>query len=243
MGINKTVGFVIRSLDYRESDRIVTIFSRDFGKFSGIAKGSRKTDSRFGSSLDLLNLDEFVFYESETLKFLSEADTLNFFPELKRSYAKVERAFQAAKLLDRATEENHREPELFFLFNAYLGALERAADQLRSIDLSFKLRLLKGVGLGPRLDRCAVCGQALEDEVRFSVERGGLLGQTCYRGEGVAVEPGVWRSLSQLAELPIDRAERISLGEARSTCETLIDRFIAYHIGWKGGSRADAQKR
>lgn len=233
MAIKKTHAFVIRSIDFGESDKIVTVFSKEFGKFSLIAKAARKTDSRFGSSLDLLTLNELIFYQGENLKFLSQTDQLNSFSPLKADYDKLEISLRMARTLNRLTEEEQPEPRIFWLFQHILENLEKSSKNYTNFEFRFLLNLLEILGVSPQLAKCVGCEKNLgsEDQIWFSPSSGGVICENCKANGAIAIERKIQLSLAKITELPIDKLDRMILSNrSLAISKKLIQRFMAYHL-------------
>lgn len=222
---------MIRSIDYGESDRIVTVLSSEAGKISLIAKGARKTESRFGAALELLTLSEFIYYDREGLKTLSQADIIEPYSELKGDYERLSCALRCARWVHRLLEDDHTEERVFTLFRRLLEALSSEDGTLALYEVAFKLKLLTGLGLAPTLDRCTACGRTPKQSW-FSMEKGGLLCERCH-GEGreQPIDRGTARGLYMAQRLPFHKLKRLRLtAEAAALGERLIDAFTAHHL-------------
>jgi DNA repair protein RecO (recombination protein O) len=83
----RTEGIVLKSIKLNEADKIITIFSNDYGKIRGIAKGVRKTKSKFGSSLENLSIVKLLIYKGKNLNIISQTDIVNsFFSKCKNLF-------------------------------------------------------------------------------------------------------------------------------------------------------------
>lgn len=230
--IKKATGFVLKSLNFGESDRIVTILSREAGKLSLIAKGARKLESRFGAALELLNLSEFIYYDREGLKTLSQADIIEPYRKLKGDYERLSCALHCARWMNRLLEDDHKEEQVFMLFGQLLDALTHTHDTNVHYELAFKLKLLAELGLAPTLDRCTVCGKTSKRSW-FSSEKGGVLCRRCSDSthHKRPIDPGTLRGLSMMLRLPFEKLKRLKLSAEMATlAERLIDEFTAHHL-------------
>lgn len=233
--IKKTAGFIIRSINYGDTSRIISVLSQDEGKVSFMAKGARKIESKFGSALELLTLTEFVYYQKEGLKLLSQASTLNPYSKLKSDYDRLEVALRTARWLQRLLEEDHGEPSVFLIYKDFLEMLcsKLEVEHFALYELSFKLKVLASMGLAPTLDRCALCNKAPERSW-FSLEKGGLLCQNCRSGGEAHERPlhlGIAKGLNMLLRLPFEKLTRIKLSQDVTAIGTkLIDEFTSHHL-------------
>jgi DNA repair protein RecO (recombination protein O) len=228
--IRKTIGFILRSIDVRESDSVLTVLTRDYGKISLIAKGARKTESKFTSALDALTLSELVFYEGEDLKLLKEASIVRDFRAVKRGYHRLEVALEAARLAHLLIEEEDPDLPVFVLFGEALAGLGEM-DQHALWALAFKLKLLRVLGIAPRLGRCAGCGKALAPELWFSPAGGGLVCPVCHRAGDTRVEAKLAQELKMILGMPWEKLDRLVVSDENiKLASRLLDELIGYHL-------------
>lgn len=216
MATRKTQAITLRLTDYRESSQILSVFSRDFGRMSLIAKGSKRERSRTHGSIDLFQLVEMVFIEKPAahLAILTESRLLEDFPGLRSQLARGYAAFFISELLLGLTEESDPDPLLFELTVTALGMLSQTG-RTNVVLHAFEVHLLERIGLFPRLDGCAWCGAAFRPgkEVAFAATAGGIV---CPKCEGAVAErtyvsPGALAMLRKLGASPLNRVERLRI--------------------------------
>ncbi|MBI3460159.1 DNA repair protein RecO [Candidatus Acetothermia bacterium] len=228
--IHKTVGLILRAIDYRESDSILTVLTRDYGKVSLIAKGARRTDSKFTAALDLLTFSELVFYEGENLKLLKEASIVENLREVKREYERLEVAIEAIRLAHVLIEDDHPDLNVFELLRDGLAQLGHVS-QHAIWALAYKLKLLRALGFAPRLGQCASCGRNLTPELWFSPANGGLVCQECHRAGDTRVEAKLAQELRMILGISWEKLDRLVLPAQDITlAHRLLDELVGYHL-------------
>ena len=233
--IQKTIGTVIRIVDYGDSDQILSVLTPDRGKLSFMAKGARKSSTRFGGAVDLLTQSEFVFYDREGLKSLNQATLVNAHSALQTDYDRLTTALRCARTINRLLEDDQEAMTVFELFERLLDVLSRetSTETLGVYELAFKLKLMLRLGWAPILDVCADCGKQPQRSW-FSMTMGGVLCEDCHRGDRsdeIPLSPGARRSLHMALKLPFEKLTRLKL--PRTVVETgtrLVDGFIAHHL-------------
>lgn len=158
MALHKTQGIVLRRMNLGEADRILTVFTRKFGKLKAVAKGSRKTQSRLAGSLEPLQLVDFMFWrrEGQELALVRGADLVEYNPAPGRDLAAFAAGSFAAELVDRSLAEDEPQPRLFALLMAFLKEIRRPGRAQGAL-LGFMLQAADALGYGYPLDRCAAC--------------------------------------------------------------------------------------
>ena len=163
----KTEAIVLRSRNYRDKSKIVSLYTKSHGKMTFIAKGVRDTKSRWGGVLQSMAYLNVMFYynENRTLHLLSGADFERSFQSIFGEYEKTQSAYRIVELLNLATEENHESAELFELIVETLCNLEIATKNYVNLFFNFELRLAKILGFAINPDE--FCGITGEDKLRL----------------------------------------------------------------------------
>ena len=174
----KDVGICLARSEYSETSQIATIFGREQGKIRGIAKGARRTKSKFGQGIELLSRGQVVFSQPRSgsgLITLTEWTVQESYQQIRRSLRQLYRGYYLGELVDLFTEELDPHPQLFDLLEK--GLADLAANENLGGVLAFQVALLREVGLSPELDRCGRCGKEPGDYVSFT--EGGVLCGAC----------------------------------------------------------------
>src|SRR4051794_38880213 len=232
----RTPGLVIRTVDVFETSRVVTLYTRDLGKVSAIAKGARRLKSPFQAGLDLLSVCDIVLLHkaSEALDLLTEAALQERFGSCRRDLAALYAGYYIAELLHDLTDHHDPHPRLFDAATVTLRHLGDPALRPRRL-LRFELACLRELGHMPALEACVHCGQTVDatgDAIAFGLATGGVLCPACRPGQPhVATLSG--RTLEAIRTLAspgagwrdLDPSPR-SLGPVRSTLGAVISHLL-----------------
>ena len=174
---------MLRSIRYGEADRILHLYTPMRGRVSAIAKGVRKSRSRFGGRLEPFFRIEGVFHEGRSdLLTVTSATTISPHPRLREHGGALDGAARACDAVARlfATDDPH--PEVFHLLANELALLDADPDRATPANgIAFRLKLLLAAGLAPHLSTCASCGEA-EHLAGFSGAAGGVVCPACEAG-------------------------------------------------------------
>jgi len=232
----KTDALVIRLADFSNTSRVVTFFTRDFGKVSAIAKGGKRLKGPFESALDLLAECGIVFLRksSSALDILMEARLVKRFRPKPDSMESFYAGCYVAELLAGLTEDYDPHPELFDAARWALSEFSGEGDYRVAL-LRFELVLLRENGQLPSFDECIHCGNPIEVGGRYSfwVSQGGLLCPSCQKQEYAThqVQAGTVAILRRLADASDATASRVSaspqqLRELRHTMTAAISAIL-----------------
>ncbi len=239
MGAEKATALVLRVIEFSETSLIVTLFTREFGKISGLAKGARRLKGPFESALDLLALCRIVFLRksSETLDLLTEAKLVRRFRPSGRDLGSLYAGYYVAELLNELTDQYDPHPELFDLAEATLAALSAGEPVLHWV-LRFELGALRILGHLPSLQSCAECGAevAMSGRVAFGQLQGGVLCGRCRQGKTqvVSLSAGVLRMMSLMADPENRTWQRIQIdSRSRGEMRGAMNHYLYSTLGRK----------
>jgi DNA repair protein RecO (recombination protein O) len=230
----KTEAVVLRSMRYGEADRILHVYTPHRGRMSAIAKGVRRTRSRFGGRLEPFFRLRMDLHEGRSeLLTVTGAQTIDAYPRLRRDAGALDGAARACDAVGRLFETSEPHPGVFNLLCRKLALLDEQAGSTQSAggapiaaragSLAFRLKLLLAAGLAPALGACACCGER-EHLVGFSGSAGGVVCGACEAASfplnGAAygfMTEALGRSLTEIPDAP-----EAALGQVeRAISETL----------------------
>jgi DNA repair protein RecO (recombination protein O) len=175
-----TEAIVLRSIRYGEADRILHLYTPRYGRIGAIAKGARRSRSRFGARLEPFFRVRLVLHEGRGDLFtVSSVDTIAVHAALRDHAATLDAAARAADAVSRMFETSEPHPEVFTLLANELGLLCADPSNARPANgLAFRLKLLLAAGFVPQLASCATCGEP--DHLQgFSAAAGGVVCASC----------------------------------------------------------------
>ena len=188
-GLYRDEGVVLRTIKLGEADRIVTLLSLGHGKVRAVAKGIRKTTSKFGARLEPTSRVAFQCYRGRELDVVTQVETMEANRHLREEYALLTHAVSMLEAADQVAQE--REPNAA-LYRMLTGALRTLGD-LRSplVTPAFFWKLLSLEGVHPMLDGCARCGLDGDavDLTAFDLDEGGTLCRPCAAAPGGRSRP------------------------------------------------------
>ncbi len=222
---------VMSSVDYGESDRIVTLLTAGRGKLTAFAGGARKSRRRFAGALEPFTLVRAQLVERNGSTFrLDNVDIERGFYAIRESLPRISRALYCLELCRELTRDHEPQPDLYRTLLEYLELLEANRAGPTSL-IAFELRILALAGLMPRFSGCARCGGQVSTPLRFDPDHGGVVCPSCQprAPSGVPVAIEVVSALQA-----IQRGVRKPMPpEQRERSRELLNLFIAHQLGRK----------
>ncbi len=229
IGLYRTQGIVLRAIRLGEADRIVTVYTQQHGRLRGVAKGIRKSKSRFGGRLDAFTHVDLQLYKGRSdLEVITQADILSRPKRVRDDYGAFCSASAMADAIDRTTPERERNVRAFLLLRSGLQALEDGAADPPLLAYAFLAKLASMSGLHPTLRACVDCGS--DGLVAFSHGRGGAVCGSCVGRADPKVDDGLLESWSALLDHEWNdlRTTRIPLKAQRELAGLLVA-FVQWH--------------
>lgn len=226
MALRRDQGIVLRGYPFGEADKVVVLLSPNHGKVRAVAKGVRKTKSRFGGRLEPFTHVDVLLYEGRNLDTITQVSVVEPFAHLRLDLDRVLTAGTMVEAIDAVAQEGHGSHRQFLLLQRGLRALERGPVH-PDLVASYLLKLAAVVGVAPALEECAECGSP-EDLLRFSLASGGAVCRRCSPDAGVKLRRGLTSHLAVLAAAEF--SDLPPPGDLSRDAIGLTRRFVEYHL-------------
>jgi DNA repair protein RecO (recombination protein O) len=181
-------GVVLRTLRLGEADRIVTLMTDQHGKVRAVAKGVRRTTSKFGSRLEPLSHVALLGWQGRgDLDIINQVEVIDTFRPVREDLDRMGVAMSLLEVVDQIGQERHGNPRLYEMLVGALAALSERNSPM--VAPGFFLKVLVLEGSAPVLEACVSCGEEDSDAlVAFDLVEGGVLCRTCRRGRSLSPE-------------------------------------------------------
>ncbi len=224
--VYKSPAVVLRQRRLGEADKIISLYTANYGKVDAVAKGVRRTRSKLAGHVEPLNHGSFLLARGRNLDIITQAQTIEAFQPLREELERLSRGLYAVELVDRFTEERE---ENFHLYRLLLDTLRRLSqrDDLDTVLRYFEVSLLGLLGYRPELEECTSCRTRLEPVTNYwSASGGGVLCQRCLPPEEV-VRPLSVNALKVLRLMQRDSFSQV----ARVNLPPDLARELEGHLG------------
>ncbi|MFY4774891.1 DNA repair protein RecO [Metabacillus sp. RGM 3146] len=230
--LQKCEGIVIRTNNYGETNKIVTLYTRELGKVGLMARGAKKPNSRLAASTQPFTYGMFMFQKSSGLGSMQQAETIDSMRAIREDIFLTAYASYTAELLDKGTENLQTNPFLFELFYQTLHYLGEGLDPEILVRI-FEVKMLSVLGLHPSLDSCAVCGNK-EGTFHFSIREGGFICHRCFDKDPYrfAISPTAVKLLRLFYYFDLNRLGQISVKpETKLELKKVIEAYYDEYSG------------
>ncbi len=227
-GLYRDEGVVLRTIKLGEADRIVTIFTQGHGKVRAVAKGIRKTMSKFGARLEPTSRVALQCYKGRDLDVVTQVETLESNRVLREEYVLLTHAVSMLEAVDQVAQDHEPNPALYRMLTGALRTLAERRNPL--VAPAFFWKLLSLEGFHPIVDGCARCEEPDVELVAFDLEEGGSICAACARGGGRPLSPNALDLLQRILGGGLNGALARSPGPEAHEVEALGSRALEHHV-------------
>ncbi|CAG7606020.1 DNA repair protein RecO [Paenibacillus solanacearum] len=231
-------GIVIRSMDYGEGNKIITLLTREHGKLSVVARGAKKVKSRFGSSAQLFTFGDYLFFKSGQLGTLNHAEIIEPYHKIREDLHRAAHASYLAELTDRMLGDQEGQPILFDQLKGSLTAIQEDKDY-EIVDHLYEMKMLMFAGYTPELSQCVVCRESRE-AAAFSIGLGGMLCERCILRDpqAIRISAGIGKMLKLFIQADVRRIGQIDVKpQTKQLLKHLMRSYMDTHVALRLKSR------
>jgi DNA repair protein RecO (recombination protein O) len=229
--IVRTEAVVLRGLDYSESSRIVTLLTRERGKIAVLAKGARRTKSKFGATLQPMAHTQVVFYYKPTrsLQMLSESSHVSTYRTLSDDLLKITLGLRIVELTDALLSDEDPQPAIFELLVGVLHQLDAEEERPRVLWPFFQLRLAEALGVAPAIQRDRV--EAIDEVGWLSLADGGVYPIDARPSAARKAARTALRAYAVIARARLNVVLRMHMEPGvHRTVQELVDAYLRHHF-------------
>jgi DNA repair protein RecO (recombination protein O) len=239
-------GIVIRSMDYGEGNKIITILTKSYGKMSVMARGAKKVKSRQSAITQLFTYGEFIFYKTGSMGTLNHGEIIEAYHELREDIHKTAYCSYLMELTDRMLGDQDRCEFVFDQLKAALDAMKEDKDPQILIHI-YEMKMLGIAGYMPDLQQCVSCGSS-DGDMMLSAMLGGILCRRCWNRDPQAIalpETGL-KLLRLFQQVDIRRLGKVELKPAtKQMLKRCMRQLYDTHVDvkWKSRSFLDQMEK
>jgi DNA repair protein RecO (recombination protein O) len=233
--LQKCEGIVIRSTDYGETNKVITLYTREWGKIGVMARGAKKPNSRLSAITQLFTYGYFLVQQGSGLGSLQQGEMISSMRSIREDIFLTAYTSYVVELTDKGTEEKRPNPFLFELLHQTMNYLNEGYDQDVLMNI-FEMKMLQVMGLNPNLNQCSVCGNT-DGHFSFSIREGGFICHRCLDHDPYHLKISqatvkllrlfYFFDLSRLGNISIKKETKVEL---KKVISTYYDEYSGLHL-------------
>jgi len=226
----KTSGIVLSGIKFKESSKILTVYTRELGKIKVLGQGVMKPKSKGIASTEVFAHSEFDLKRGKSFYYINGVYLIDSYHNLRNRMDTLFLGFYILELMDKTIPEEEHNPILFDLLNKALLAIKNGEDPLLIV-VAFQLKFVSFMGYRPLLNECSACGKKYSTIWRFSPTKGGVFCEDCYTSGATTITEEQREILTQMLLSPFDKLLNLNITKDNlwKTYNLMLE-YISYNL-------------
>lgn len=229
----KTEGIVLSELRYKETSKILKVYTKKVGKISVMAQGAYRPKSKVTASTQSFSYSEYQLQEGRSFYYLSEGDIIDSFYSIRDNMERIVYGFYMLELIDKSTPDEEENEKLFLLLEKGLRILSGLEKDYLKFIVSYELKYISFLGYRPFLSSCVICNSPTGQRIKFSISNGGIICESCFSHDYTSknIDYPLLSAMNDLIFTSLDDLDKIRVSESTliSLHKLLVD-YILYNI-------------
>lgn len=232
----KTEGIVLSEIRYKETSKILNIYTRKLGKIHVMAKGAYRPKSQLIANTQPFSHNDYQLQKGRSFYYISQGDVVNSFYSIREKMERVVYGSYILELVEKSTPDEEENEKLFILLEKGLKILASLDKDFLKFIVAFELKFVSFLGYRPFLNGCVACNNKDSVKYKFSKKEGGLICSDCFSldYEGVLIEHQVISSINTLLFSSLDDLDEIQVSnDVLSKIHEILEEYILFNIDRK----------
>ena len=230
----KTEGIVLKEMRYRDTSKILNIFTRDYGKLNVMAKGAYRPRSQLIANTQPFSYSELQLYNGKNFYYLNQGYIIDHFYPIRNKIERVVYGQYILELIDKSMEMEQENEKIFMLVLKGLKILSELEKDFLKFITAYELKYISFLGYRPCIDKCVHCGKD-NNISRFSILEGGMICSEChYDPSSIYIDGKTLYYITKLLYIPLDKIDEINIPDniVNKIHEIIVD-YILFNVDRK----------
>lgn len=229
----KTHGIILNETRYKETSKILNVYTKNYGRISIMAQGAYRPKSPLIASTQSFSLSEFNLQKNGEFYYINGADLLDSNYGIREDMNRVFYGYYLLELINLSTPVEEENEKLFLLLQKGLQILSNLDEDYLKFIVSYELKFISFLGYRPNMSNCVICNNDENYNIRFSFVEGGIICNDCFHldSRSVYINKDMYQSFNSLLFIPLDRLNEVivSIDTLKELHKMMVD-YILYNI-------------
>ncbi len=232
----KTEGVVLKELRYRDTSKILSIYTNKYGKINVMARGAYRPRSQIIANTQPFSYNEYQLFKGKNFFYLNQGDIIDSFYSIREEIERVTYGYYILELIDKGVPEEEDNEKIFKLLIKGLTVLSTLDKDYLKFIVAYELKFISFLGYKPYLDKCVSCGSYNKNNIKFSIYEGGIICDNCFMKDPFSTQLNIeiYEAMYELLYTPLERISYIDISKNSlyKLHEIIVD-YILYNIDRK----------
>ena|SRR5690625_1971501 len=232
----RTEGIVLSEMRFKETSKILNIYTKDFGKISVMARGAYRPKSQLIATTQPFSHNEYLLHKGRNFYYLNQGSVIEPFYDIRK---KVERFLYGSyilELVDKSTPEAEENERIFLLLLKGLEVLSKLDEGFLKFTYAFGLKYISFLGYRPYIDKCVICNEIPFGKFKFSHIEGGIICRNCFDQDlnAKSMTSDMYKDMQEILYTPLDDLDKLDIKESNlKRLQNILEEYILYSIDRK----------
>ncbi|MBU5313591.1 DNA repair protein RecO [Tissierella carlieri] len=232
----KTEGVVLRELRYRDTSKILSVYTKKYGKIAVMARGAYRPKSQIIANTQPFSYNEYQLYRGKNFFYLNQGDIIDSFYSIRERIERVTYGYYMLELIDKSIPEEQENEKLFNLLIKGLTVLSSLENDYLKFIAAYELKFISFLGYKPYLDKCVLCGSFNKNNIKFSIYEGGIICDNCFVTDpfSIQVNKEIYKGMCELLYTSLEKISDVVISkDSLYKIHEMIVEYILYNIDRK----------
>lgn len=232
----KTEGIVLKEMRYRDTSKILSIYTKKYGKVSVMARGAYKPRSMIIANTQPFSYNEYQLYKGKSFYYLNQGDIIDSFYSIREKMERVVYGQYMLELMDKSIPEEQENERLFMLLLKGLQVLSSLDKDYLKYIIAYELKFISFLGYRPFLDKCVLCGSLDKSNIKYSIQEGGIICSNCFTKDpfSIYIDNEILDVMQKLLYSPLEKTSDVKVSKDYIyKLHNIIVEYILYNIDRK----------
>lgn len=232
----RTEGIVLREIRYKDTSKILTIYTKQHGKIAAMARGAYKPRSGLIANTQLFSHNEYEMYKGKNFHYINQGHVIDSFYSIREQMERVAYGYYMLEMIDKSLEEEQKSEKLFLLLKKGLSILSNLEEDFLKFIVGYELKFISFLGYRPVIEKCVMCQGKLNSRSKFSIRNGGLICTHCFSQDPTAmnIDRNIYYAIEKFLYTKLEDVSKIDITESSlSKLHNILIEYILYNIDRK----------
>lgn len=232
----KTEGIVLKEMRYKDTSKILNVYTRKYGKINILARGAYRPKSQIIANTQSFSYNEYQLYRGKSFFYLNQGDIIDSFYSIRERMERVIFGYYMLELIDKSIPEEQENEKLFMLLKKGLQVLSSLDKDFIKFIIAYELKFISFLGYKPYLDKCVACGNINKNNIKFSITEGGIICCDCFSLDpfSIYINKEIYETMHNLLYTPLEKAQDIIVSKnSLYKIHEIIVEYILFNIDRK----------
>lgn len=232
----KTEGIVLKEIRYKDTSKILNIYTKKYGKVNVLARGAYRPKSQIIANTQPFSYNEYQLYKGKSFFYLNQGDIIDSFYSIREKMERVVFGYYILELIEKSIPDEQENEKLFLLLKKGLQVLSSLDNDFIKFIIAYELKFISFLGYKPYIDKCVGCGNATKNNIKFSITEGGILCCDCNSIDplSIYINNDIYKAMYNLLYIPLEAAKDIIASkDSLYKLHQIIVEYILFNIDRK----------